>query len=164
MWPYVKLLWSLVLISHKYKVPISNKLHQYLPYSRTWCGLSANWGCTSETRCTRLAEYTGRKKIIKNLLSGQPLRKFVGLYLPKKKLVKQQYLLHTFSQYGELGPLTAEIHSGVWGTSANFNAFRVLAALLQWQTLRHWTEGATYVLQGGHHILVVRFLSVLAKN
>jgi len=31
----------------------------------------------------------------------------------EKKLVKQQYLLHTFSQYGELGPLTAEIHSGV---------------------------------------------------
>jgi len=28
------------------------------------------------------------------------------------------------------GPLTAEIASGVWGTPANFNAFRVLAALL----------------------------------
>jgi len=26
--------------------------------------------------------------------------------------------------------LTAEISSGVWGTSANFNGFRVLAALL----------------------------------
>jgi len=29
------------------------------------------------------------------------------------------------------GPLTAEIRSGVWGTPANFNGFRVLAALLQ---------------------------------
>jgi len=28
------------------------------------------------------------------------------------------------------GPLTAEICSGVWGTPANFNGFRVLAALL----------------------------------
>jgi len=28
------------------------------------------------------------------------------------------------------GPLTAEIGLGVWGTSANFNGFRVLAALL----------------------------------
>ena len=28
------------------------------------------------------------------------------------------------------GPLTAEICSGVWGISANFNGFRVLAALL----------------------------------
>jgi len=28
------------------------------------------------------------------------------------------------------GPLTAEIRSGIWGTPANFNKFRVLAALL----------------------------------
>ena len=28
------------------------------------------------------------------------------------------------------GPPTAEIGSGVWGTSTNFNGFRVLAALL----------------------------------
>jgi len=28
------------------------------------------------------------------------------------------------------GPLTAEINSGVWGTPANFNGFRVLALLL----------------------------------
>ena len=47
-----------------------------------------------------------------------------------KKLVKQQYLLHTSTQYGELGPLTAEIVSLVWGTPANFNGFHVLAALL----------------------------------
>jgi len=48
----------------------------------------------------------------------------------RKKLVKQQYLPQTPSQCGELGQLTAEIHSGVWGTPANFNGFRVLAALL----------------------------------
>jgi len=29
------------------------------------------------------------------------------------------------------GPLTAEIGLPVWGTSANFNGFRVLASLLQ---------------------------------
>jgi len=34
------------------------------------------------------------------------------------------------SQYGELGPLEAEILSLVWGTPANFNDFHVLAALL----------------------------------
>jgi len=33
-------------------------------------------------------------------------------------------------QYGELGPLAAEIGSLVWGTPTNFNGFRVLAALL----------------------------------
>jgi len=57
------------------------------------------------------------------------------------------------------GPLVAEIVSLVWGTLANFNGFRVLAALLHGtlvvsisQTLRRWTEGATYMWQGGHHV------------
>jgi len=35
-----------------------------------------------------------------------------------------------FPQYGELRPLAAEIDPVVWGTPANFNGFRVLAALL----------------------------------
>ena len=33
-------------------------------------------------------------------------------------------------QYGEFGPLAAEIGPVVWGTTANFNGFRVLAVLL----------------------------------
>jgi len=56
------------------------------------------------------------------------------------------------------GPLTTEIGSGS-GTPANFNGFRVLAALLHGtlvvgvsQTLRRWTAGATYIRQGGHHV------------
>jgi len=54
------------------------------------------------------------------------------------------------------GPLAAEICWRICGTPAKF---RVLAALLHGtlvvgvsQTLRHWTEGATYILQGGHHV------------
>jgi len=43
-----------------------------------------------------------------------------------KKPVKQQYLLRISPQ---LGPLAAEIGLVVWGTPANFNGFRVLAAL-----------------------------------
>jgi len=35
------------------------------------------------------------------------------------------------SQYGELGPLAAEINLVVWGTPANFNGLHVLAVLLQ---------------------------------
>jgi len=57
------------------------------------------------------------------------------------------------------GLLVAEIFTLVWGTPANFNAFRVLAALLHGtvvvgvsQTLRRLTEGATYIRQGGHHV------------
>jgi len=45
--------------------------------------------------------------------------------------MKQQYLLHMPHNMVNLGPLTAEIGSGVWGTPANFNGFRVLASLLQ---------------------------------
>jgi len=78
--------------------------------------------------CKRLAGNTGCKKIA--ILA--PSHNFVGLYLrnkgmyqqSEKKLVKQQYFPHFF------GPLVAEILSGVWGTPANFNGFRVLAALL----------------------------------
>jgi len=43
----------------------------------------------------------------------------------RKKLVKQQYLSHM-----SFGPLVAEIGSLVWGALANFNGFRLLAALL----------------------------------
>jgi len=57
------------------------------------------------------------------------------------------------------GSLTAEICWRVWGTSANFNGFRVLAALLHGtlvlgvsQILRREAEGATYIRQGGHHV------------
>jgi len=56
------------------------------------------------------------------------------------------------------GLLTVEICWRVWGTSADFNGFRVLAALLHStlvvgvsQTLRRSTEGTTYIRQGGHH-------------
>jgi len=59
----------------------------------------------------------------------------------------------------DFGPLTAEIRWRVWGTPANFNRFRVLAALLHGtlvvgisQTLRRWTEGGTYIRQDGHHV------------
>ena len=46
------------------------------------------------------------------------------------------------------GPQAAEIGPVVWSTPANFNGFRVLAALL------HGTPvlGATYMQQGGHHV------------
>jgi len=57
------------------------------------------------------------------------------------------------------GLLTAEICWRVRGTPANFNGFRVLAALFHGtlvvgvsQTLLHLTEGATYIRQGGHHV------------
>jgi len=57
------------------------------------------------------------------------------------------------------GPLAADIGPVVWGTPANFNGFRILAALLHGsqvvgvsQTLRRSTEGTTYVRQSVHHV------------
>jgi len=67
-------------------------------------------------------------------------------------------------EYGELRPTSG----WVWGTPANFNKFPALAALLHGtlvvgvsQTLRRWTEGATYIRQGGHHCLPPTFLVTL---
>ena len=51
----------------------------------------------------------------------------------RKKLVKQQYLITSpICPYNmvNFGSLTAEICWRVWGTPANFNGFRILAALL----------------------------------
>jgi len=54
------------------------------------------------------------------------------MYRQSEKLVKQQYLLHTrHRNMPNFGPLAAEIGSGVCGTPANFNVFRVLPSLLQ---------------------------------
>ena len=96
-----------------------------------------------------------------------PSHNFVGLYLrnegthrqSEKKLVKQQCLptcSHNTVNFGLLAgwDLLASLRH-----PANFNGLRVLAALLHGtlvvgvsQTLRHWTEGATYIRQGGHHV------------
>jgi len=77
----------------------------------------------------------------------------------RKKLVNSNISSMCPHNMGNFGPLAAEIDSGVRGTRANFNGFRVLAVLLHGtlvvgvnQTLRRWTEGATCIRQGGHHV------------
>jgi len=78
-----------------------------------------------------------------------------------KKHVKKQYLLHSTCPHNmaNFGLLTAEISWPVSGTPAYFNGFRILTALLHGtpvvgvsQTLRRWTEDATYIRQGDHHV------------
>jgi len=63
------------------------------------------------------------------------------------------------SQYGELRPTSGWDWFVSLGHPADFNWFRVLAVLLYGtlavgvsQTLRRWTEGATYIQQGGHRV------------
>jgi len=53
------------------------------------------------------------------------------MYQQSEKNVKQQHLLLTWTQYGNFGPLAAEIGSEVWGTPASVNGFRILSSLLQ---------------------------------
>jgi len=67
----------------------------------TWCGLSANLECRSETCCARLAENTGRKKVAQNRHLGTiaKLCRAISSQLRHvstigKKHVKQQYVLH----------------------------------------------------------------------
>jgi len=89
-----------------------------------------------------------------------PSHKFVGPYLRNKGMYRQleKNLLNSIMSSTSplntvnFGPLTAEIGLGVWGTPANFNGFCILAALLHGtlvvgvsQTLRHRTEGGTYI-------------------
>jgi len=77
----------------------------------TWCGLSANLRCRSETCCMRLAGNSGRKKVAKNRHLGtiaQLCRAISSqlrhLSTSEKKLVKQRYALHMSTQYGERRP------------------------------------------------------------
>jgi len=74
----------------------------------------------------------------------------------RKKSHISSTCLHNMLNFGALA---AEIISLVWGTPGNFNGFRVMATLLHGtlvvgvsQTLRRWTEGATYIRQSGHHV------------
>ena len=70
------------------------------------------------------------------------------------KLVKWQYLLHMFSQYSELRlsigwDLLASLgHPSK--ISMGFASGTLVVGVTQ--TLRRWTEGATYIRQGGHHV------------
>jgi len=91
-----------------------------LPYFHTWCGLSANLGCRSETCCMWLTVNTGCKQSpkIRHLGTTAQLCPAIKAHIDKrkKKLVKQQYLPHMSSQYGELWTTN--------GTPPNFNGFR----------------------------------------
>jgi len=100
---------------------------------------------------TRLVENAGPKKVAKNR-HLDTIAQFVGLYLcnqgthrqSEKNTLSSNMSSRSLHNMVNIGPLTAEIGPVVWGTPANFNGFRVLAALLHdsqvvsvSQTLRH---------------------------
>jgi len=112
--------------------------------------------------CMRLAGNTGRKKSPfwhhRTTLSGYSFGTKACIDNRKTLLNNNTYSTCPDNMVN-FGSLTAEICWQVWGTPANFNGFRVLAALLHGtlvvgvsQTLRRLTQGATYIRQGGHHV------------
>jgi len=87
----------------------------------------------------RLAEYAGRTKIAKNsppahhrtTLSGcRPIFATKECIDSRKNLLINNISSTRSYNMVNFGPLTAETGLPVWGTPANFNRFRVLAALL----------------------------------
>jgi len=109
-----------------------------LPYFYTWCGLIANLECRSEMCCTHIAGNTECKNDAKNRHLGTIAQfcwalssqlRHVGLSTIGKNCYTAIPPPHVFVMVN-FGPLTAEIVSLVWGTPANLNGFRVLAALV----------------------------------
>jgi len=87
----------------------------------------------------RLAENTGPKKVPKNRhLAIITDHTTIGLYLcnygtyrqSEKNLLSRNMSFRCPHDMVNFGPLAAEIGLPVWGTPANFNGFRILAALL----------------------------------
>jgi len=87
--------------------------------------------------CTRLAGNAGRKKIAKKSQSGHHRTNLSGyIFATKERIDNRKNLLNSntsptcLQNMVNFGLLAAEIVSLVCGTLANFNGFRVLAALL----------------------------------
>jgi len=77
----------------------------------------------------------------------------------KKKLVKQQYVLHMSPQYGELRPTSGWDRLTSLGYPSKFQLISRLGSVSPrhlvvgvTQTFRRWTEGATCIRQGDHHV------------
>jgi len=111
----------------------------------------------SESCCTRLAGNAGRKKS-KKIAFWAPSHNFVGyIFATKARIDNRKSLLNSNTSPTcphntvNFDPLAAEIGSLVWGTPANFNGFRVLAALLHGILVVGVRQRYLYSA-GGHHV------------
>jgi len=88
----------------------------------------------SEMCCAQLAGNTGHKN--RHLRTIAQFCRAISSQLRHESTIRKENLLNSNTcstcrhNMVNVGPLTAEIGSGVYGTPANFNGFRVLAALL----------------------------------
>ena len=134
-----------------------------LRYFDTWCGPRANLGCRSEMCCTlQMQDPKTRQKSParhhRTTLSGHTF--VTKAHIDNwKKTAKQQYLLHMSSQYGELQPTSGCDRFISLGHPCKFQRVSRLGSVTaqhssigRHHTLWRWTEGATYIPHGGHHI------------
>ena len=106
---YIFILWFLLSFFPRLTSAVGDWMYAYF---YTWCGLSANLECRSETCCAPLAEIQDAKYRHKKSPSGHHPTTLSGYIFAtkacidnrKKSFVKQQYLLHMSLQYGELRP------------------------------------------------------------
>ena len=107
---------------------------------------------------TRLAGNTGRKNDAKKspsahhptILSGYIFATKARIDNRKKNLLSSNISSTCSHNMVNFGPLVAEIYPVVWGTPANFNGFRVLAALLHGTPVLGVSQ--TAALNRGHHL------------
>jgi len=111
-------------------------LDVYHTSTRTWCGLSVNLECMSETCCTRLAGNAGPKKPpkMRHLGTIAQICRAISSQLRHLSTIRKKMLSSNVSSdvpaIWWTPAIGAEICWRVWGTPAHFNRFRVLAALL----------------------------------
>ena len=114
-----------------------------------------------------LTANTGHKKVVKKSPSGHHHTTLSGYIFAikaridnrKAKLVKQQYVLHMSPQYGELRPISGWDRLTSLGYPCKFQLVSRLGSVTarhlvvgMSQPLRRWTEDATNIRQGDHHV------------
>jgi len=130
------------LWGERFKMQVWNLLH------------AARWKC--RTQKSRKKSPSGHHRTICRAISSQ-LRHVSTI---GKKLVKQRYVLHMFPQYGgELRPTNGWDPSGsLWHPCKFQRVWRLDSVTARHlvvgvsQTLGRWTESATCVWQGDHHV------------
>ena len=122
-----------------------------LPYFHTWCGLKCEFKM-QVWNVLHAARWKIQDAKNRHLCTIAQICRAISSQLRHLSTIGKNNIVN-------FGPVAAEIASGVWGIPMNFNGFIVLAALLHGapivgvsQTLRRWTEGATYIRQGDHYI------------
>jgi len=129
---YISILWFLLLSFFPRLISaVADWLSTILPQLHTWCGLSANLGCRSETCCTRLSDAKKSPKIHRLRTIAQLCRALSSqlrhLSTIGKKVLNNNTSPRCPYNMVNFGPLAAEIGTLVWAPqliSTDFASWR----------------------------------------